>query len=142
MAMEWVPDRYFALAGRPVMQVRNAEGALGVRAMHPATGAFLPTHALYTRLREGSVDLDELDRAAFLALVAAWRQRLALRRRALPLRWRATGDALFPWQTEQEGEVLRLRLNPYLPDFPHSVMAADQAVDELADWPPAWLRDD
>lgn len=141
MAQEWVPDRYFALAGRPVMQVRNAEGALGVREMHPATGAFLPSFALYARLREGAADLDELDRAAFLELVAAWRQRLATRRRALPIRWTPTGDALFPWQAEQEGQPLRLRLNPYLPDLRFSVLAADQAVDELEDWPPAWQQD-
>jgi hypothetical protein len=140
MAKESVPDRYFALAGRPVMQVRNAEGGQGVREMHPATGAFLPTYALYTRLREGSADLDELDRTAFLELVTQWRHRLAMRRRALPIRWTPTGDVLFPWQAEQEGQPLMLRLNPYLPDAQFSVMAADQAVDELEDWPPAWLR--
>jgi len=140
MANEWKPDRYFALAGRPVMRVRNAEGAMGVREMHPVTGAFIPTHALYSRLNEGSIDLDELDREAFLDLVVAWRAKLALQRRAEPIHWSPTGDEEYPWRGEQAGQPLLLRVNHYLPDPLYSVMAAGQAVEDLEDWPQAWIR--
>lgn len=122
------------------MRVRNAEGALGVREMHPATGAFIPTYALYSRLSEGAIDLDELDREAFLDLVVAYRAKLAALRRAEPIRWWPTGDATYPWRAEQAGQPLLLRVNDYSPDPLYSIMAADQAVDELEDWPPAWSR--
>lgn len=134
------PERYYTLAGRPVMSIRTPDGGMGVMELHPASGAFVPTYALYGRLREGAVDLDEVDRATFIGLVRACRGRAMAARCARPIAWRRTGDGEFPYAADDEGEALVIRVNDYPAEPLHSVMVGDQAVGDLEDWPPAWTK--
>jgi hypothetical protein len=137
---EGAPERFFTLADRPVMQWRLPDGGQAVLAMHPSSGAFLPSHTLHTRLREGAADLDELDRPAFLEAVRSWRARAAAARHALPIQWQPTTDVEYPYRAEQDGQELVIRANFHLPDPPWSVLVAGQVVEELWEWPAAWVR--
>ena len=132
--------RTFSLAGRPVTEVRRPDGGVGVMEMHPSTTLFRPTYALYTRLREGSIDLDELDHAAFLALVRQWRRNAMAVLEGTCLAWTRTGDGEFPLRTDHDGLALVIRVNDFPEDPLYSVMAEGQVLGHLEDWPPAWTK--
>lgn len=135
-------DRYFALAGRPMMQVRCDNGAAALLALDPATGAFLPSYALQNRFREGLLDIEELDEATFQALVRRWRVHTLAECEASPILWSRTGDTEFPYAATRAGRPLALRcgVSPWEP--PLVLFAAGEEVGELAGWPAAWRRDE
>lgn len=132
--------RTYALAGRPVAQVQHPDGGVGVMEMHPETTLFRPTYALYTRLREGSIDLDEIDHMAFLALVRQWRRKAMAVLEAAPLAWTRTGDVQFPYRTPHDALALVIRVNDDPADPLYSVMAEGQTLGHLEDWPAAWTK--
>ena len=132
------PERYFALAGRPVLQLRTVEGGRAVLALDPATGALLPGHALYRRLSEGSVDLDELDQEGFKALVRQWRARIVAECEASVIHWTRTGDLDFPYAATRGGQRLVLRLNDHPAEPLLTLFVGDQPISHLETWPEAW----
>ena len=132
--------RTYALAGRPVAEVRYPDGGVGVMEMRPDTTLFRPTYALYTRLSEGSIDLDEIDHAAFLTLVREWRRKAMAVLEGVPLAWTRTGDGEFPYRTAHDGLALVIRVNDYPADPLYSVMAEGQTLGHLEDWPAAWTK--
>lgn len=135
-------DRYFALAGRPMMQVRRENGQAALLALDPVTGAFLPSYALQNRFREGLLEAEELDRATFQALVRRWRARTLAECEASPILWSRTRDPLFPYAATRAGNPLALRCQVDLSGPPLTLFAAGEEVGELAGWPAAWRRDD
>lgn len=135
-----VPQRFYALAGRPVMVTRTKDGGADLFAMERETGAFLPARDLWTRLREGSIDLDEIDEERFRQIGREWRRRAMEARTSRAVTWEETDSAEYPLRTLMDGHETRLRINDF-PDEPlFSVIVAGQSVGELEDWPPAWRR--
>jgi hypothetical protein len=132
------PERYFALAGRPVLQFRTVEGGRAVLALDPATGALLPSYALYGRLREGSVDLDELDKEGFEALVRHWRERIIAECQAIAIHWTRTDDLDFPYAATHGGQRLVLRLNDHPAEPLLTLFVGEQPISHLETWPEAW----
>ena len=135
-------DRYFALLGRPMMQVRRATGEVALLALDPATGAFLPSYALQNRFRDGLLDAEELDRATFEALVRRWRARTLAECEASPILWIRTPDAEFSYAATRAGQALALRCGGHLSEPSWTLFAAGEEVGELPDWPAAWRRED
>ncbi|MGK7867539.1 hypothetical protein [Falsiroseomonas sp. E2-1-a20] len=132
--------RFYALAGRPVAQVLYPDGGIGVVELRPGTGLLVPTYAIYVRLREGSVDLDAIDREAFRALLRQWRAPVAAALVAQPIAWTRTGDGEFPWRAARAGQPLLLRVNDHPAEPLYSLMSAGQVLGHLEDWPPAWTK--
>jgi hypothetical protein len=137
-----VPVRHYALAERPVMEVRTTEGGLGVMELDPDTGAFVFRYDLHTRLYDGGPDIDVLDESAFTALVSGWRARLMVERVAAALVWSRTGDGEFPYRVEFRGRVLSLRVNDFPAEPLYSVICEGQNLGDLEDWPSSWVRPD
>lgn len=136
------PIRRYALADRPVMEVRTAGGGLGVMDLDPQSGAFVFRHDLHTRLYEGGPDIDVLDAGAFEILVRRWREAPMAARVAADIAWSRTGDGEFPYRAEFRGRVLTLRVNDFPAEPLYSVICDGQNLGDLEDWPPAWTRPD
>jgi hypothetical protein len=136
------PIRFYALAGRPVMEVRTAEGGLGVMELDPETGAFVFRYDLHTRLYDGGPDIDVLDEPAFAALVSRWRTTLMAERVAAAIAWSRTGDGEFPYRAEFRGCMLTLRVNDFPAEPLYSVLCEGQNLGDLEDWPSTWVRSD
>lgn len=135
------PERYYALAGRPIVQIRTPGGGRAILALDPATGALLPSYALYHRLSEGSVDLDELDQTAFQGLVNRWRGRIMAECAASAIPWTRTGDLDFPYAARRAGQRLALRLNDHPSEPLLTLFVGDQPIAQLKEWPEAWQRE-
>ncbi len=135
------PELYFALAGRPIVQVRTPGGGRAVMALDPATGAFLPSYSLYHRLNEGLVDLDELDETAFLVLVSRWRARILAEFEASAIRWSRTGDLDAPYAASRAGQRLTLRLNDHPAEPLLTLFVGEEPIAHLEEWPAAWRRE-
>jgi len=135
------PERYFALSGRPLVQLRGPDGVPVLLALDPATGALAPSHALHHRLIAGIVQPDELDRMAFEALLHRWRARVLAECRESPITWSATGDPDLPYAALRAGRRLTLRRGRRPGEAPLTLLAEDQPIGELVEWPAAWLRE-
>lgn len=131
-------DRYFALMGRPMMQVRGENGHAGLVALDHATGAFLPSHALLNRFLDGLLNADEMDEASFQALVRRWRARTLAECEASLIRWTRTADAEFPYAATRAGQKLALRCGGHLGEPSWTLFAAGEEIGELSVWPAAW----
>lgn len=132
------PHRFYALAGRPVMETRTKDGGADLFAMDKDSGAFLPARELWPRLREGSLDLDEIDEALFRQIGREWRRRAMDARTAQTIVWEKTGRGEYPLRATIDGREALIRVNDF-PDEPiYSIIIAGQSVGELEDWPPAW----
>jgi hypothetical protein len=136
------PSRFYALAERPVMEVRTAEGGLGVMELDAQSGAFVFRYDLHTRLYDGGPDIDILDESAFTALVSRWRDTLMAERAAACIAWSRTGDGEFPYRAEFLGRVFTLRVNDFPAEPLYSVLCEGQNLGDLEHWPSAWNRPD
>lgn len=130
------------MAGRPMMQVRRENGGSALLALDPITGAFLPSHALQNRFRDGLLAMEELDEATFQHLVRRWRVQALAECEASPILWSRTHDAEFHYAATRAGHPLALRCRSGLTETPLVLFAAGEEVGELAGWPAAWRRED
>ena len=55
------------------------------------------------------------------------------------IKWKATGDAEFPFTSTVEGKSLRIRLNDFPADSLYTLLVAGAEVD-FDDWPATWLK--
>ena len=55
--------------------------------------------------------------------------------------FRATGDAMVPYEADVDGARWRVRVNEF-PEEPslYSLLVGDEVVEELMEWPAAWTR--
>lgn len=134
------PLALHSLAGWPVMEVEPPGGGKAVLAMDRATGAMVPRHDLWDRLRDGSIDLDTLDMAAFRSLLLARRNAIIDAQRQKPLSWQETEDTDFPFAGHWGGAAARLRLNDHPAEPLFSIIVQGQNVGNLEAWPEAWSR--
>ena len=134
------PHRFFALAGRPLMETRTAAGGADLYALDMQTGAFLPARDLWPRLSDGAIDLDQIDEGLFRQLGRQWRQHAMDARTARVIAWSATGDGEYPWRTQIDGHETRIRINDFPAEPLYSVIIAEQSVGELEDWPESWVK--
>jgi uncharacterized protein YjaG (DUF416 family) len=59
---------------------------------------------------------------------------------ARPLSWRSTGDPIYPWETEVDGNSWRVRINDFPDEFMYSLMIGSENAGDFHDWPETWQR--
>jgi len=55
------------------------------------------------------------------------------------IKWKATGDAEFPYTTTIEGQSVRIRLNDFPAESLYTLLVAGAEFDFDA-WPAAWVK--
>ena len=134
--------RYYAVDGRPVALVATPGGGAEALAVDATTGGLFPDPSFLGRVAAAGAGegVERLTEGAFARLVAARRRPIADRLRASAIVWESTGDGEVPYRTCAGGRTLTVRVN----DFPaaplYTLLADGQAVDDLEDWPTAWVR--
>jgi hypothetical protein len=54
--------------------------------------------------------------------------------------WEHTGNSEFPYTAEVDGHTLAIRVNDF-PDEPlYTLVVENNAVEDLEEWPPLWVR--
>jgi hypothetical protein len=57
----------------------------------------------------------------------------------LPIVWKHTGDAEFPYTAEAEGRRFTIRINDFPAEPLYTLLADSEELTDLEDWPPAWV---
>lgn len=57
-----------------------------------------------------------------------------------PLDWRETDDPDFPWETQWNGNSLKLRLNDFPEEPLYTLLESGHALGQIDDWPANWKR--
>lgn len=139
---EGEPVALYSLAGWPLMTLTPPDGGLAVAGLDRETGVLASRPDLFARLREGSVDLDQLEMPAFRALLRTWRERLMHTHCAQAKVWIRTGHGEFPLRGEIGGQPALIRINDYPADPLYSLIVDGQNVGNLEDWPTSWTEID
>ena len=58
----------------------------------------------------------------------------------MPVRWVRTGDGEWPYCAESCRHVLRVRVNDFPAEPLYSLFVDDEPVEDLEDWPEAWVK--
>lgn len=56
----------------------------------------------------------------------------------MPIVWKHTGDAEFPYTAEVRGRTLTIRINDFPAEPLYTVIAEENDLFHLDDWPSAW----
>jgi hypothetical protein len=131
---------YYAVNDRPVKIIELPDGSGDALAFDWATGGFVVDRSYFRRTVDHGKDIDELTEAQFTARVRALREPIAAKRRATPLVWEATGEGEFPFRTKVGDRVLTIRVNDFPAEPLYSVLVAGESVEDLDDWPAAWVK--
>lgn len=59
---------------------------------------------------------------------------------ARELSWRSTGDPIFPWAAEVDGNSWRVRINDFPDELMYSLMVGSESAGDFHDWPETWQR--
>ena len=134
--------RYSAVDGHPVALVATPGGGAEALAVDAATGGLFPDPGFLGRVGAAGAGegVERLTEDAFARLVAARRRPIADRLRASAIVWESTGDGEVPYRTCAGGRTLTVRVNDFPAEPLYTLLADGQAVDDLEDWPTAWVR--
>lgn len=133
---------YYAVNDRPVKIVELPDGGSDALVFDFVTGSFIPDRSYFGRVMETGVgkDVDQLTGEEFESLVAVLRRSVSERRQATAIAWEATGDAEFPYRAEIAGRSFTIRVNDFPAEPLYTLMIDNQEVEDLEDWPAAWVR--
>jgi uncharacterized protein YjaG (DUF416 family) len=59
---------------------------------------------------------------------------------ARELSWRSTGDPIYPWAAEVDGNSWQVRINDFPDELMYSLMIGSENVGDFHDWPETWQR--
>jgi hypothetical protein len=59
---------------------------------------------------------------------------------ARELSWRSTGDPIYPWAAEVDGNSWRVRVNDFPDELMYSLMIGSENAGDFHDWPETWQR--
>jgi len=59
---------------------------------------------------------------------------------ARELSWRSTGDPIYPWAAEVDGNSWRVRVNDFPDELMYSLMIGSENAGDFHDWPQTWQR--
>jgi uncharacterized protein YjaG (DUF416 family) len=57
-----------------------------------------------------------------------------------PLSWESTGDPIYPWAVEVDGNSWRIRINDFPDELIYSLMIGGELAGDFHDWPETWQR--
>jgi len=136
--------RYYVVNDSLVKIVQLPGGADDALLFDFGTGGFFPDPSYLSRVSEAGIgtNVHQLSEVQFDTLVADFRQSISEKLLAMPIVWKHTGDAEFAYQALVEGRTFTIRINDF-PDEPlYSLLVEDQELEDLEDWPPAWVEPD
>ena len=126
--------------------VATPDGGTAALAVDAATGGLFPDPSDLGRISAtvtaagAGAGVERLTEDAFARLVAVCRRPIAAGLRASPIRWESTGDGEVPYRARAGGRTLTVRVNDFPAEPLYTLLADGQAVDDLEDWPTAWVR--
>lgn len=134
--------RYYTVNDRPVKIVRLPDGGADELVFDFMTGLFIPDRSYFACVSETGIgkDVDQLTEEEFQARVAALRRMVGERRQERPILWQQTGDGEFPYRAEVEGRLFTIGVNDFPAEPLYTLLIDGQEVEELEDWPPAWIK--
>jgi uncharacterized protein DUF416 len=59
---------------------------------------------------------------------------------ALELSWRSTGDSIYPWAADVDGNSWRVRINDFPDELMYSLTIGRETAGDFHDWPETWQR--
>jgi uncharacterized protein YjaG (DUF416 family) len=59
---------------------------------------------------------------------------------AREISWRSTGDPIYPWAAEVDGDSWRIRINDFPDELMYSLMIGSENAGDFHDWPETWQR--
>lgn len=59
---------------------------------------------------------------------------------ARELSWRSTGDPIYPWAAEVDGNSWRIRINDFPDELMYSLVVGSENAGDFHDWPETWQR--
>ena len=59
---------------------------------------------------------------------------------ARQLSWKSTGDPIYPWAAEVDGNAWRVRINDFPDELMYSLMIGEESAGDFHDWPETWQR--
>jgi hypothetical protein len=132
--------RYYAVNDRPVKLVELPTGEVDAQVFDFATGGFISDPSYLTKISGGG-DVDQFsEKAAFDRLVAEQRWAAAERRHTRKITWEHTGDSDIPYRTKVDGKTHEIRVNDFPSQPLYTLIVDGEAVEDLDDWPSAWVR--
>ena len=111
----------------------------------PMGGDSVPDKAFWTE--RGRAVRDREPRrfriARLAAILEVYRKQLAkYDLTQLPLVWKHTGDAEFPYTTDVRARRFTIRINDFPAEPMYTIMAEGKDLEDLDDWPAAWVMPD
>jgi hypothetical protein len=133
---------YYAVNDRPVKIVELPDGGVDALVFGFATGGFIPDRSYFARVSETGIgkDVDQLTEGEFEALVATLRRSVSEERQTTHIAWQGTGDGEFPYRAQVRGRTLTIRVNDFPAEPLYTLLVDGQEVEDLEDWPAAWVR--
>lgn len=133
---------YYAVNDRPIKIVELPDGGADALVLDLTTGHFIPDRSYFGRVSDTGIgkDVDQLSEQDFESLVAGLRRSMSERRQATPIAWGHGPDGEFPYQAEVRGRVFTIRVNDFPAEPLYTLLVDGEEVEDLEDWPPAWIR--
>jgi hypothetical protein len=133
---------YYAVNDRPVKLVLTPSGGLDALVIDWESGAFVPDRSYFVKVSDTGIgkDVDQLTEEQFAQAVIDVRRRIVARLVTTALPWRATGDGEYPYRAEVNGHVYLIRVNDFPAEPIYTLLADDDELADLDDWPAGWTR--
>jgi hypothetical protein len=134
--------RYYAVNDRPVKLEELPSGELVALVADYATGRLVRDMSYLPRVLEHGIgkDVDALTELEFeIRMTALWNA-ASQRRHSTAIAWKRSGDGEFPYRAVIDGNTLVIRVNDFPAEPLYTLLINDEEVEDLEDWPSAWLR--
>jgi hypothetical protein len=127
---------------RPVKIVPTPDGGADAMAFDWATGGFVIDRSYFTRTIEVGIgkDVDAFTPDEFERHLAVLRRPFVQRLVTTPMTWEATGDGEIPYRSRIGSVTLQVRVNDFPAEPLYSLLAADEVLADLEDWPVPWSK--
>lgn len=133
---------YYAVNDRPVKIVMLPDGGADCLVFDWTSGAFVPDRSYFEKVSDTGIgkDVDQLTEPQFTQRVSELRAPIVARHVASAITWEHTGDGELPYRAEVEGRTFRIRVNDFPEEPLYTLIAEDDELADLDDWPAAWVR--
>ncbi|MEO8797186.1 MAG: hypothetical protein ABI551_04815 [Polyangiaceae bacterium] len=132
--------RYFTIHERPVVIATRDDGSTDALVLEDETGTFVRDRRYVARVSEPGTDVQEHSAEELDAIVATLRVVIVGKLLVRAIAWQNTGFAGFPHTATVGHVTLTVRVNDE-PDEPvYTLMAKDDELADMDDWPAAWTK--
>lgn len=132
--------RYFTVHERPVVVALRDNGSSDALVLEDETGAFVRDPSYVERVAEAGKGVLEHSAEELDAIVATLRVGIVGRLLVRAVTWKNTGFAGFPYTATVGHVVLTMRVNDDPGEPVYTLMAKDDELADMDDWPAAWSK--